>query len=313
MIQLMKAVICKQYGPPETLELKMVPVPEPKEHEVLVKIEATAVNSGDVRVRGLAVEGIMKWIMRLVMGFNKPRKPILGTVFAGTIHRVGSKVTKFQTGQKVFGMTGFDFGTYAEYLCIGENKNILEMPHNASFEEAAAIIFGGQTAIYFLNKAQIAHLSIPKILILGASGSVGTSALQIARHFKADCTAMCSSVGLDLMLKLGVKNIINYDLTSLKNIDQQFDIVFDAVGKYKKLQCQHLLRENGKFLTVGGMDYAKETIDQLQTLKTLFESGELHAVINRVYSFDQIVEAHRYVDSGRKKGNVVLVPNISEK
>ncbi len=207
----MKAIICSKYGSPEVLEIRELSKPIPKENEILVKIMATSVNSGDVRVRSLDVKGFMKVIMRLVLGFSKPRKPILGTVFSGVVERVGSKVSKFKNGDKVFGMTGFNFGTYAEYIAVNQNSKIVEMPNNASYEEAAAIIFGGQTAIYYLEKAKIAAGINTKLLILGATGSVGSAAIQLAKHYNAEITAVCSSDGLGLVRDLGVNKIILYN------------------------------------------------------------------------------------------------------
>lgn len=301
----MKAVICVRYGPPEVLQIHEVDQPIPNEHQILVKIMSTAVNSGDVRVRGLNVDGFMKWMMRIVLGWSKPRKPILGTVFSGVVERVGSKVTKFKEGDKVFGMTGFSFGTYAEYLTVHQNGNVLEMPANATFDEAAAIIFGGQTAIYFLEHAGIGKKSNPKVLIIGATGAVGTAAVQIARHHQADITAVCSSRGEDLIRSLGVNKIILYDREDIGSLTDRFDIIFDAVGKTTKKQCQHLLSNNGTYKSVSS-GYAAESLQQLQLLKTLFENGALNAVINKTFPLEEVVAAHRYVDTGRKKGNVVL-------
>lgn len=305
----MKAVICTKYGTPEVLQIQEVSKPIPKDNQILVKIVATAVNSGDVRVRSLDVKGFMKIIMRLVLGITKPRKPILGTVFSGVIEDLGTDVSKFNIGDKVFGMTGFKFGTYAEYISVNQNSNILEIPKNATYEEATAIIFGGQTAIHFLDNAKIAEKSNPKILIIGATGSVGTAAVQIAKHHNANITAVCSSDGLSLVDELGVKNVILYDKEDLTKQTEKFDIIFDAVGKSNKKQCKHLLHENGVYTGVNS-GYASETIQQLKLLKELFEKGEFKATIDKTFPMDKIVEAHRYVEAGRKKGNVVL--KISE-
>lgn len=170
----MKTVICTKYGPLEVLQLQEVSKPIPKDSQILVKIVATAINSGDARIRSLDVKGIFKVIMRFALGFSKPRSPILGTVFSGIVESKGNKVSKFKVGDSVFGMTGFQFGTYAEYIAVNQNSKVIRMPKNASYEEATSIIFGGQTAIYFLNKAKLAEKSNPKILIIGATGSVGT-------------------------------------------------------------------------------------------------------------------------------------------
>ncbi|MBT6005768.1 MAG: NAD(P)-dependent alcohol dehydrogenase, partial [Prolixibacteraceae bacterium] len=213
---------------------------------------------------------------------------------------------KFKVGDKVFGMTGFNFGTYAEYIAINQDSNVLEMPRNATFDDAVSLIFGGQTAIYFLKKAKIAEMSNPKILIIGATGSVGTGAIQIARYHKADITVVCSSEGFELVKSLGVYNVILYDKVDFTKQTNKFDIIFDAVGKTNKQECKHLLKEKGEYKSVDGSGYASETLKQLQLLKKLFEKGKFKAVIDKVFPMDKIVEAHRYVDTGRKKGNVVL-------
>ena len=301
----MKAVICTNYGPPEVLQIQEVPKPIPNDNQILVKVVATAVNSGDVRVRSLDVKGFMKVIMRLVLGISKPRKPILGTVFSGVVESIGDNVSKFKISDKVFGLTGFKFGTYAEYIAVNQNSNVLEMPKNATYEEAAAIIFGGQTAIHFLEKAKIAQKSNPKVLIVGATGSVGTAAIQIAKHYNANVTAVCSSNGHKLVSAFEVKNIVLYDKEDFTNRADRFDIIFDAIGKSNKNQCKNLLNENGVYKSVSSV-YASESIQQLQLLKELFEKGEFKATIDKTFSMDKIVDAHRYVGTGRKKGNVVL-------
>ncbi|MCC5938670.1 MAG: NAD(P)-dependent alcohol dehydrogenase [Lunatimonas sp.] len=302
----MKAVICTRYGGPEVLQLADVPKPEAKKDEILVKINATAVNSGDVRVRGLAVEGIMKVVMRLVLGISKPRKPILGTVFSGIVESTGRDVANFKPGDEVFGMTGFQFGTYAEYITVKAKGNVLSKPSNASFEEAAALPFGGQTAIYFLEKAKLAEKVAPEILVYGATGSVGTAAVQLARHLGARVTAVCSSQGMDLATRLGAHRVVTYDTEDMSQSMPTFDVVFDAVGKAHKPSYKRLLKAGGLYLSVAGLDYASENIAQLELLKELFEHHGYDATIDRTYPMTEIVAAHRYVDSGRKKGNVIL-------
>lgn len=308
MTDKMKAVICTKYGPPEVLQIQDVNKPTVKENELLIKIIASAVNSGDVRVRSLDVKGFMKVIMRLVLGVSKPRKPILGTVFSGVVESISDKVSKFRVGDRVFGMTGFKFGTYAEYIAVNQNGNVIEMPTNATFEDAATIIFGGQTAIHFLDKAKIAQRPNAKILIIGATGSVGAAAIQIAKHYNTDITAVCSSEGQNLVRELGVTNIVQYDKEDFTKQKDKFDIIFDAVGKTTKKECRNLLNENGVYKSVSS-GYASETKQQLQLLKELFEKGELNAVIDKTFNMDEIIDAHRYVGTGRKKGNVVLKIN----
>lgn len=305
----MKAIICTKYGPPEVLQIREVPKPIPKENQVLVKIVATTVNSGDVRVRSLDVKGFLKVILRLVLGISKPRNPILGIVYSGIVETIGDKVSKFKVGDKVFGSTGFKFSTYAEYIAVNQNSNVLEMPKNATFEEAAAIIFGGQTAIHFLEKAKITQKSNPKVLIIGATGSVGTAAIQIVKHYNADMTVVCSSSGQKLVQKLGVTNIVLYDKEDFTKRADKFDVIFDAAGKTNKNQCKSLLIRNGIYVSVSS-GYATETIQQLEQLKDLFEKGDFKATIDKTFSMNKIVDAHKYVDTGRKKGNVVV--KISE-
>lgn len=302
----MKAVICTKYGLPEVLKIQEIEKPIPKDNEILIRIISTAINSGDVRVRGLAVEGFLKIVMRFVLGFSKPRKPILGTVFSGIVESVGCKVFKFNVGDKVFGMTGFKFGTYAEYVAVNQNSNVIQMPNNATFDEAVSLIFGVQTAVYFMDKAKIAEKSNPKILIIGATGSVGVAAIQIAQYYGANVTVVCSSDGKSLVESLGVSNIILYDTEDFRNHSNQFDLIFDAIGKTTKKQCKSLLKKDGIYKTVGGLEVASESKQQLEFIKTQYENGQLKAVIDRTFSFDKIVEAHRYVDTGRKKGNVIL-------
>lgn len=306
---MMKAVICTKYGLPEVLKIQEVAKPIPKGNEILVKIIATAVNSGDVRVRGLAVEGFLKIIMRLVLGFSKPRKPVLGTVYAGSIESTGSKVSRFKTGDNVFGMTGFNFGTYAEYISVKENSNVLFMPENATFEEAVSLIFGGQTAICFLEKVKISEREKPKVLIIGATGAVGSAAIQIAQYYGADVTVVCSSEGKSLVESLGISKIILYDKEDFIKQTNKFDIIFDAVGKTTKKQCKQLLERGGIYKTVGGMEYASESQKQLELIKELYEKGKLKAVIDKTFPLDKVVDAHKYVDTGRKKGNVILKIN----
>ncbi|MFZ5552191.1 MAG: NAD(P)-dependent alcohol dehydrogenase [Bacteroidota bacterium] len=306
---MMKAVICTKYGLPEVLKIQEVAKPIPKDNEILVKIIATAVNSGDVRVRGLAVEGFLKIIMRLVLGFSKPRKPVLGTVYAGSIESTGSKVSRFKTGDNVFGMTGFNFGTYAEYISVKENSNVLFMPENATFEEAVSLIFGGQTAICFLEKVKISGREKPKVLIIGATGAVGSAAIQIAQYYGADVTVVCSSEGKSLVESLGISKIILYDKEDFMKQTNKFDIIFDAVGKTTKKQCKQLLEKGGIYKTVGGMEYASESQKQLELIKELYEKGKLKAVIDKTFPLDKVVDAHKYVDTGRKKGNVILKIN----
>lgn len=307
----MKAVICNYYGPPEVLQIREINKPKPNENEILVRVMASAVNSADVKVRSLEVKGLMKVVMRLVLGYKRPRKAIPGSVFSGIVERVGKRVIKFKAGDKVFVMTGFRFGTYAEYISVQQHSNITTMPRNASFAEAVAIIFGGQTAIYFLNKADLTHRANPKVLIIGATGSVGTSAILLAQHHEADITAVCSTEGSGLVKSLGVEKLVLYDQEGFSRLSQTYDIIFDAVGKTAKHECKYLLNAGGVYINVNTSGFASEKVEQLELLKKLYEQGKYPAVIDKVFPLEQVVEAHRYVDTGRKKGNVVL--NIGDR
>lgn len=302
----MKAIVCTKYGSPEVLKIKEIPKPVPKANEVMIKIFATAVNSGDVRVRALATTGILKIIMRFVLGFFKPRKAVLGTAFSGIVEEVGAKATYYKKGDKVFGATGFKFGTYAEYLIITNKTIATKMPANADFEQAAALPFGGQTAISFLHKAKIKEKQNMAILIYGATGAVGAAAIQIAKYYKANVTAVCSSAGKAFAQKLQANDIILYDKEDFTKTQKKFDIVFDAVGKTSKKQCGNLLAKDGIFVTVGGLDVAAERKEQLELIRQLYERGQYSATIDKIFSFNDMVNAHKYVDTGRKKGNVVV-------
>ena len=305
----MKAVICTTYGMPDVLKLMEVEKPKPKDNEVLVKIRATAVNSGDVRVRGLAVNGFLRIVMRFVLGFSKPRKPVLGTVLSGVVEEVGKSVKAFKIGDEVFASTGFRFGAYAEYIALPENSTLMHKPKTASFEEAAAILFGGMTSLYFLHKAGITSKPNQKVLIYGATGSVGTAAVEIAKYYKAHVTSVCGEQGIELANKLGSDAVVIYTQQDFTKLDGRSDIVFDAVGKTSKKDCAGILSQGGRYVTVGGLDVAKETKEQMEFLKELYDRKEMHANIDRTYSLEDIVEAHRYVETGRKKGNVVVKIN----
>lgn len=302
----MKAAIVEKYGSPEVLKVINVDIPTIKKDEILIKIYASAVNSGDVIVRSLKVNFIQKTIMKLIFGWQKPRNPVLGSVYSGRVDQVGNDVRDFKIGDEVFGLRGFKFGAHAEYIKVKTKSIISLKPINASFEESAAILFGGQTAHYFLHKSKITQTPGRKILIYGATSSVGTSAIQIARNYGAEVTAVCSDYNENLVLKLGAHKVIFYNKGDFTTTTDVYDVIFDTVGKISKKQCKHLLKDKGQFFTVASSDYAKETIVQVNYLKEKFEQGNYDACIDRTYTIDEIAEAHRYVDTGKKKGNVVL-------
>lgn len=301
----MKAVIAHTYGPPEVLRVAEIAKPDPKAREVLVRIKASAVNSADVRTRSLNAPVLLKPIMRLVLGFNRPRK-VFGVVFSGIVEEVGSEVTSFKLGDEVYAATGFSFGGNAEYMAFDERKAIAHKPTKASFEEAAAIPFGGTTALYFLSKAGIARARDKKVLIYGATGAVGTAAVQIAKHYGANVTAVCGPDGVALARTLGADHIYVYTKEDVTKNGQKYDLIFDTVGYVSKSACAASLDRLGVFVTTAGLDTANETKAQLEFLTDLFDHAEFLAVIDRTYPMEDIVEAHRYVDLGKKKGNVVI-------
>lgn len=305
----MKAAVCTAYGPPEVLKIMELEKPVPKDNEVLIKVMSSSVNSGDARIRGLRAPFFLRLVMRILFGFKKPRRPILGMMFSGVVEQLGNEVSSFKIGDEVFGSSGSKMGAHAEYVAVKEKAVLAIKPKNASFIEAAAILFGGMTAVYFLEKAGIKSILEPKILIYGATGSVGTASIEIAKHYNAHVTSVCSEKGVELAKSLGSDEVVLYTQQDFRKLEEKFDIVFDAVGKTKKKDSYQILKPGGKYITVGGLDVAKELTSQVEFLKELFEKGSLHANIDKTYPLDHIAEAHRYVDSERKKGNIVLKIN----
>ncbi|WP_242785325.1 NAD(P)-dependent alcohol dehydrogenase [Bacillus cereus] len=299
----MKAIICTKYGPPNVLQLQNVEKPKPKKNEVLVKIHATSVSTGDCRIRGFN-SPLLFWIpMRIILGFRKPRKPILGVELSGEIEDIGTDVTQFKKGDQVFALTELNLGGYTEYTCVHESGLIALKPTNVTYEEAAVIPFGGTSALHFLRKGQIKKGQ--RVLIYGASGSVGTAAIQLAKYFGATVTAICSSSNFDLVTTLGADNVIDYMKEDFTKRGEHYDIIFDAVGKYKKSLCTDALMPNGKYVSVNGM-MAKVSKEDMNLLKQLAETEKLKPVIDRTYRLEEIAEAHIYVEKGHKKGNVSI-------
>lgn len=302
----MKAAVFTKYGKADVVTIKQVPKPTPKPNQVLVRVHASSLNSGDVIVRSLKGNFFMKLLMRCIFGFTTPRKQILGTTYSGVIEQVGQQVKLFNPGDEVFGLTGFKFGAHAEFLVADENSIVTLKPQNRSHEEAAASVFGAQTAIYFFDKIKPKLTSGARVLIYGATGAVGTSAIQIAKFYRANVTAVCSDLGGELVTKLGADEVVFYNQQNFTNTTKKYDIIFDAVGKINKQQCKNMFNKNGVFLTVGGLEFASETIEQIEFLRSLLQLGKYNTTIDKVFDLTQIREAHQYVDTGRKKGNVVI-------
>jgi NADPH:quinone reductase-like Zn-dependent oxidoreductase len=302
---LMKAIVSTKYGPPEVLQLKEVERPTPKDNEVLVEVYATAVTSGDCRMRSFNVP-LMQWLpARLILGLRKPRNPILGLWLAGEIETVGKAVKKFRKGDRVYARTpDMRFGAYAEYTCLPENSIMALKPANVTFEEAVAIPFGGLSALYFLRKGKVR--SGQKVLIYGASGAVGTSAIQLAKHFGAEVTGVCSTSNLELVKSLGADAVIDYTKEDFAESNDLFDLIFDAVGKISYSQSKEVLKPDGKYVSVVASGHAKMETEDLIFLTELVAVGKIRPVFDRCYPLEQMAEAHRYVDQGHKKGNVVI-------
>ncbi len=320
----MKAIVYERYGPPDVLELKEVAKPTPKDNEILIKTHATTVTSGDWRARSLDVPIGFGLISRLVFGVSRPRQPILGTELAGKVESVGKDVSKFKVGDQVFAFSGAGMGCHAEYKCMPEDGEVALKPANLTYDEAAAISFGGITALAFFRRGRLQ--SGERVLVNGASGGVGTAAVQLAKHFGADVTGVCSTANVELVRSLGANHVIDYTKEDFTENGNTYDVIVDTVGTAPFSRSKNSLKKRGRLLLVLGtlldmlqipwvsMTSSKKVIagpaagraEDLRFLAELAEAGEFKPVIDRRYPFEQIAEAHSYVDTGRKKGNVII-------
>ena len=301
----MKAIVYEKYGPPEVLQLKELEKPAPRANEVLVKVHATTVTVGDSRMRSFTVPRAQWIFARLYLGITKPKRTILGMELSGEVEAVGADVTRFVPGDQVFGSTfATRFGGYVEYKCLPEDGVLALKPANISYAEAAALTGAGMTALRCLRKAQIQPGE--RVLIYGASGAVGTNAVQLAKHFGASVTAVCSTTNVGMVQALGADQVIDYTQEDFTRRAETYDVIFDAVGKLAAAPAKKRLTPAGRYLNVHKASSGRESTEDLLFLKGLVEAGKLKVVIDRSYPLEQIVEAHRYVDQGHKKGNIAI-------
>lgn len=309
----MKAIICTKYGPPEVLQLKEVEKPVPGINEVLIKIHATTAHIGDTKIRsfkpglGPVKDFFFKPVMRIMIGFKGPRNQILGMDLAGDIVDVGKDVKQFKKGDQVFASAfqGFKFGAYAEFICLHENGLIAMKPRNMNYEEAAPISNGALTALLVLRKANIQKGQ--KVLIYGASGSMGTYSIQLAKNYGAEVTGVCSTKNVEMVKSLGADNVIDYTLENFNDRGDNYDVIFDSVSKIAPSERKKSLKATGIYLDAQkSAEGLKLKQEDLRYLEKLCEAGKLKTIIDRRYPLEEMVEAHRYVESGRKKGNVII-------
>ncbi|RIH63792.1 NAD(P)-dependent alcohol dehydrogenase [Mariniphaga sediminis] len=324
----MKAVVCEKYGPPEVLKIREVPKPIVKDNEVLVKVFATTANAADARIRGAVFPSIFNLPVKLAMGFKGPRKKILGLEVAGVVESIGKNVTKYHVGDQVFASTGSGFRGYAEYVCLPEKSVMTIKPSNMTFEEAAAVPHCALAAYYYLRKGKVGEGQ--KVMIYGASGGIGTFAVQIAKAFGAEVTGVCSTANVELVKLLGADKVIDYTKGKITQVDEPFDVIFDTIGKASISDSVELLKEKGMYLSavhlelsrifegirisvksskkvIGGV--ASYTTENLIFLKNLIEEGKMKTAIDKTFTLEQMAEAHAYVDTGHKKGHVVITVN----
>ncbi|GAA0728413.1 NAD(P)-dependent alcohol dehydrogenase [Aquimarina litoralis] len=302
----MKAIVYEKYGPPEVLKIKDIDKPKPKDDEILVKIHSATVTSGDVRLRSSDFPPLFWLPARLIFGLFKPKKKILGHELAGIVEEIGKNVTEFNVGDSVFGTTTMlNTGSYAEYICLPQkwkNGVVGLKPENLSYQEAAALPIGAMTAIYLLEKANLK--SGQNVLIYGASGSVGSYAVQIANQKGSSVKGVCSASNFEMVKSLGASSLIDYKKEDYSQRNERFDIIFDAVGKTTKSKAKNVLKTRGTFVSVKML--TKEKNEHLKLIKDMAEKGKLKPFIDKSFKLDEIVKAHEYVDNGRKRGNVII-------
>jgi len=303
----MRAVICTRYGPPEVLRLEELETPTPQKNEVRIRIFATAVTSSDCYVRGLSLSFAYRIMARFALGWTGPRRRVLGMVLSGEVDAVGPDVRSFKAGDRVFGFDRHRFGTYADYVCWPEDGLLATRPANLNDEEAASIPYGGLLALHFLRRANVQ--AGQRILVYGASGAVGTSAVQLAKHFGAEVTGVCSTANLALVRSLGATTVVDYAKEDFADRGERYDLILDAVGRRKSASglrhCDRALASGGKRVSVDD-GTPKLLAEDLMLLGELAVKGEIRPVIDRCYPLEELVEAHRYVDKGHKRGNVVI-------
>jgi NADPH:quinone reductase-like Zn-dependent oxidoreductase len=310
-METMKAAICTKYGPPEVLRIAQYEKPVPKDDEILIKICATSVTNSDIFIRSSRVSPRLLIPFRIMIGIRKPRKEVIGEVFSGIVTQVGSKIRRFRVGDQVYGLTGFSLGAYAEYKCMKEVDSkqgcVAIKPQNISFEEATSAAYGGLLAFQFLEPADIQPNQ--KVLIYGASGTSGIIALQFAKHLQAEVTAVCGPSHITFIQGLGADKTLDYTQDSEIGKLESYDVVLDCVGKARssplKEACQKALTTKGKYLSIDDSALLLDS-SRLDRIRKLIETGQIKPINDRCYPLDQIVEAHKYVELGHKKGNVAI-------